>query len=65
VHMAEAGHPVLGDPRYGRTAAQHESWRENRLALHALSLGLEHPVTGKRLLFTSELPDCMRRFIGM
>jgi 23S rRNA pseudouridine1911/1915/1917 synthase len=56
---------VLGDPRYGRTAAQHESWRENRLALHALSLGLEHPVTGKRLLFTSELPDCMRRFIGM
>ena len=64
VHLAEAGHPVLGDPRYGRTAAQHERWRQNRLALHALSLGLEHPVTGKQLVFTSELPDCMQRFIG-
>lgn len=63
VHLAEAGHPVLGDPRYGGTAAHHKRWREKRLALHALSLGLEHPVTGQQLLFTSELPNCMQRFI--
>jgi len=63
VHLAEAGHPVLGDPRYGGRAAQHEHWRLNRLALHALSLGLKHPVTGQQLLFTSQLPSCMQRFI--
>jgi 23S rRNA pseudouridine1911/1915/1917 synthase len=64
VHFAEAGHPVLGDPRYRRQEALHKRWAQNRIALHALSLGLEHPVTGKRMQFQSELPDCMQRFIG-
>jgi 23S rRNA pseudouridine1911/1915/1917 synthase len=64
VQLAEAGHPVLGDPRYGGRAAHHERWRAHRLALHALSLGLEHPVSRQQLSFTSELPRCMQRFIG-
>jgi len=64
VHLAEAGHPVLGDPRYGGRAAHHARWRGNRLALHALSLGLQHPVTGRPLRFTSELPDGMQQFIS-
>jgi len=63
VHLAEAGHPVLGDPRYGSRAAQHPRWRIDRLALHARSLGFEHPVTGRPLRFTSELPGAMRQFI--
>jgi 23S rRNA pseudouridine1911/1915/1917 synthase len=54
---------VLGDPRYGGPAAHHPRWQARRLALHALSLGFDHPVTGRRLVFTSKLPDCMQRFI--
>jgi 23S rRNA pseudouridine1911/1915/1917 synthase len=64
VHFAEAGHPVLGDPRYRRKEAMHSRWSQNRIALHALSLGLEHPVTGKWMQFQSKLPDCMQQFIG-
>ncbi|MHB0955434.1 MAG: RluA family pseudouridine synthase [Pirellulaceae bacterium] len=64
VHFAEAGHPVLGDPRYGGLAATHERWSHKRMALHALSLGLEHPVTGKPMQFQSELPACMEQFIS-
>jgi len=64
VHFADAGHPVLGDPRYRPQDAVHEHWSANRIALHALSLGFEHPATGKPLLFESEWPSEMRRFIG-
>ncbi len=60
VHLAEKGHPVLGDPRYRTDLAQHPLWRINRLALHAVSLAFDHPITGKRLSFTSELPAPIR-----
>ena len=63
VHFADEGHPVLGDQRYGRYKGLLEHWPANRLALHAISLGFEHPVSGEPLVFTSELPDPMRRFI--
>jgi 23S rRNA pseudouridine1911/1915/1917 synthase len=64
VHFADHGHPVLGDPRYGRRNSQHDRWPKNRLALHALSLGLEHPTTGEPMLFESDLPKSMRLFIA-
>ncbi len=64
VHFAEQGHPVLGDPRYRPQQARHDRWQEKRLALHAISLGFEHPTTGKWLLFESELPASMQRIIG-
>jgi 23S rRNA pseudouridine1911/1915/1917 synthase len=63
VHFADHGHPVLGDPRYGREKSAHVGWPESRIALHALSLGFDHPATGKPLHFESKLPDVMRRFI--
>src|SRR6185295_4031447 len=56
VHFAERGHPVLGDPRYRPREARHERWREKRLALHAVSLGFEHPTTEEPMQFESELP---------
>ncbi|HYG78302.1 MAG TPA: RluA family pseudouridine synthase [Planctomycetota bacterium] len=64
VHFAEAGHPVLGDPRYRPELSSHPQWRARRLALHAAVLGFEHPVSGKALRFESELPAPMRGFIG-
>lgn len=55
VHFADAGHPILGDPRYGGEEAKRRSLG-NRMALHAASLSLNHPVTGKLLRFESPWP---------
>ncbi len=56
VHLAETGHPLLGDRRYGEDRAG----PIGRLALHAVALELEHPTTGKHMRFESGLP---RRFL--
>ncbi len=64
VHFAEAGHPVLGDPRYQAAAARHRDWPYERIALHAQTLGFEHPITGEQMLFDSRLPAEMVRFIN-
>src|SRR5262245_31027069 len=63
VHFAEAGHPVLGDPRYEAELAQHPRWPHQRLALHARLLGLEHPITGQSLRLESPLPVEMEQFL--
>ena len=63
VHMTSLGHPLLGDPAYGRTPpklkpllAEHKFERQ---ALHAKVLGFVHPVTGEQLRFESPLPADM------
>lgn len=56
VHFAHAGHPVLGDPRYGDGLAFHPRWQHRRMALHAAVLGFVHPITGRPLRFTSPAP---------
>lgn len=56
VHCAEAGHPVLGDTRYRPDLACGSFWRWKRMALHATTLGFEHPNTHEPLRFRSELP---------
>lgn len=56
VHFAEAGHPLLGDERYARDREPHKHWPARRIALHALTLGIDHPVTGKAMFFESRLP---------
>jgi len=65
VHMAHIGCPVLGDPLYAQgfktktsllpEPAQALMASLRRQALHAVSLGFEHPITGEELLFESEL----------
>lgn len=50
-HLAEAGHPVVGDRMYGSTVNP-----LGRLGLHAKVLGFEHPRTGKKLVFTAPVP---------
>lgn len=50
-HLAEAGHPVVGDRLYGSTINP-----LGRLGLHAKLLGFDHPATGKRLVFTAPVP---------
>lgn len=64
VHFAEAGHPVLGDERYGKESTVHAAWRHQRLALHAARLGFEHPHTHERLRFESPLPSEFESFLS-
>jgi 23S rRNA pseudouridine1911/1915/1917 synthase len=59
VQLAEAGHPIVGDQKYGATADP-----ARRLALHAVELRFRHPITGEALHFQSPLPDTVRGLIG-
>ena len=64
VHMASIGHPLVGDPVYGRGKSAHRKLLNpldfNRQALHAAHLGFIHPVTKGRLSFDSALPSDMQ-----
>ena len=51
VHLADIGHPVAGDRKYG---AHTDPLR--RLGLHAYLLSIPHPLTGKLLRFESKMP---------
>lgn len=55
IHMAELGHPVLGDRVYGRGAADGLP-EAPRMCLHATSLSFDHPATGERISLESPLP---------
>lgn len=69
VHMAYAGHALIGDPVYGgrrklpRKAFSEAGWTGAehfpRQALHAAQLGFTHPVTGQEMDFEAPLPDDM------
>ncbi len=63
VHFAEAGHPVIGDPRYEPKLAAHRRWPYKRLALHARRLAFEHPITGHEMRFESPLPVEIERML--
>ncbi|MEO0830303.1 MAG: RluA family pseudouridine synthase [Pseudomonadota bacterium] len=71
-HMAEIGHPVLGDGKYGGSAQENlgDGWGagagglSRKLHLHARHLGLTHPVTGARLSLIAPLPEHMTRTWG-
>jgi len=74
VHMAAKGHPLLGDPLYGRTGtARRRALPEGahmalaalgRQALHAVTLGFHHPTTGEALRFESALPSDINHLIS-
>ncbi|MEM8630764.1 MAG: RluA family pseudouridine synthase [Pseudomonadota bacterium] len=73
-HMAEIGHPIIGDGKYGGSGQENlgDGWGaqlggevSRKLHLHARSLSLTHPVTGGQLTLTADLPDHMRRTWAM
>jgi 23S rRNA pseudouridine1911/1915/1917 synthase len=67
VHLAHIGHPLIGDATYGSgfktkvaklpEAARAAVEKLGRQALHAATLGFEHPITREELMFESELPE--------
>ena len=56
VQFANAGHPVLGDPRYKPKEATHARWHRKRMALHASTLGFFHPVLANQSTLTRHFP---------
>jgi 23S rRNA pseudouridine1911/1915/1917 synthase len=68
VHMASIGHPLLGDPVYGRSGKAHgrtlKELQFQRQALHAAELGFTHPVTKHRLSFSSPMPPDMQELFN-
>lgn len=55
IHLAEAGHPLVGEPVYIRDY-RGPVVTAPRLMLHAETLGFDHPVTGARIELASPLP---------
>ena len=69
-HMAEMGHPIIGDGKYGGGGQENmgDGWGatvggdiSRKLHLHARSLTIEHPVTKATMTFTAPLPEHMAR----
>ncbi|WP_374398153.1 RluA family pseudouridine synthase [Tabrizicola sp.] len=69
-HMAEIGHPILGDGKYGGGETENlgDGWGagaggdlSKKLHLHARSLTIEHPILKTQLTFTAPLPEHMAR----
>lgn len=68
-HMAEIGHPIVGDGKYGGSGQENlgDGWGaqlggiiSNKLHLHARRMQFEHPVTRKTIDITADLPDHMQ-----
>lgn len=76
VHLTAMGHSLLGDPVYGTPSSQHGKWlalpdavraaveRLPGQALHARTLGFDHPVTGKRMRFEAEPPPAFAALLA-
>ncbi|MFD1341049.1 RluA family pseudouridine synthase [Litorisediminicola beolgyonensis] len=67
-HMAELGHPIVGDGKYGGSGQENlgDGWGaqlggeiSRKLHLHARSLSITHPVTNARITVTAPLPPHM------
>ena len=68
VHMTSIGHPLLGDPVYGRSRLAHRELLKRlnfeRQALHAAELGFVHPVSKENLSFKSDIPSDMQELLS-
>ena len=69
-HMAEIGHPIIGDGKYGGSGQENlgDGWGaqlggeiSRKLHLHARTISFDHPITKKRITVTAPLPDHMKR----
>lgn len=59
VQLADIGHPIAGDEKYGSTKNP-----AGRLALHAYQLSFKHPVHGKLMTFQSALPQVLAAIVN-
>ena len=59
VQLADIGHPIVGDTKYGKPGSSRV-----RLGLHALALSIVHPATGRRLSFQTDAPPWFHKQVG-
>ena len=64
VHLAAAGHPVVGDVVYGRDRKLARRLGLSRPFLHAAGLAFTHPVTSERMTFSEALPEDLERALA-
>jgi 23S rRNA pseudouridine955/2504/2580 synthase len=64
-HLAHAGHPVIGDDKYGDFELNHRLEKQGvrRLFLHASRLAFSHPVSGERIELKAPLPADMKEYV--
>lgn len=58
VHLADKGHPVVGDRKYGKDGDVFK-----RLALHSKSISFKHPSNGRQMAFESKIPAYFRLLV--
>jgi 23S rRNA pseudouridine1911/1915/1917 synthase len=63
IHLAERGHPLLGERVYSKTY-RGELLPAPRVMLHARELSFEHPSTGQRLSFEQHMPEDMQAVLA-
>ncbi len=69
VHLASIGHPLIGDPLYGRNSARtggvagEGGGASSRQALHAFLIGFSHPTTGETVRLKSDIPYDLKRLL--
>jgi RluA family pseudouridine synthase len=61
VHMADIGHPIVGDKKYGD---KNKDKAHKRVALHAWSLAFNHPFNGRRVAFETPIPGHFSKLVG-
>ncbi len=59
VHLADKGHPVVGDRKYGKPK---DAFR--RLALHSKSISFKHPASGRQMTFETRMPNYFNELVG-
>lgn len=77
VHLADAGHPIVGDKKYGEKASEMRPGEKRaggggnrpggargRLALHARSITFNHPYSGERMTFMAKVPGAINMLMG-
>ena len=59
VQLADNGHPIVGDKKYGKGKQVHK-----RIALHALSISIRHPISNRQCTFETKVPVYFSRLVG-
>jgi RluA family pseudouridine synthase len=59
VHLADEGHPIVGDKKYGKADRD-----QKRMALHAVSISFTHPHNGRPMTFESKAPVHFNHLLG-
>ena len=57
VHMADRGHPIVGDRKYGKD-------KDMNLTLHSKSISFKHPVDKRQMTFDTKIPDYFYRLMN-